>query len=121
MLIVFKMYDVVYASSHATSCERGILEYVSRFVALSYTLVVWSVAKGGTRKNNIYEGQEAQTFGNLAEVLLKLWTESGNLPRIDVTIRMKLKILKINNCLLFAAGLDLQSSSVLLKMVSYCM
>jgi len=34
---------------------------------------------------------------------------------------MKLKILKINNCLLFAAGLDLQSSSVLLKMVSYCM
>jgi hypothetical protein len=118
---MFKMYDVVYASTHATSCERGMLEYVSHFVALSYTIVVWSVAKGGTRKNNIFEGQEAQNFGNLAEVPLKLWTEIGNLPRVDVTVRMMLRILKFNNCLLFAAGLDSQLSSVLLKMVSYCM
>lgn len=66
------MYDVIYGSAHAISCERGVQEYVSSFVVLSYTLVVLSVAKGGTRKNNIFEGQEAQAFGNLAEVPLKL-------------------------------------------------
>ena len=64
--LCFKLYDDVYASTRATSCERGIWECVSHFVALSYTLVVRSVAKGGTRKNNIFKGQEAQTFGNLA-------------------------------------------------------
>jgi len=29
----------VYASTHATSCERGVREYMSCFVALGYTLV----------------------------------------------------------------------------------
>ena len=120
-LIAFKMYDVVYVTTHATSCERGTQEYVSCFVALGHTVVVWSVAGSGTRKNNLFEGQESQGFGNLVEVPLKLFAESGNLPRIGVTLRMKLRILQINNCLLFAAGLDSQLSSVLLKMLSYCM
>lgn len=71
-MIVFKIYDAIYDSTHATLCERSVQEYVSSFVALSYTLVVLSVAKGGTRKNNVFEGQEAQAFGNLAEVPLKL-------------------------------------------------
>lgn len=69
---MFKMYEVIYASTRAASCGSGIQEHVSRFVALSYTVVVRSVAKGGRRKNSIFEGQVAQTFRNLSEVPLKL-------------------------------------------------